>query len=78
MYICLCNPFTDKDVQRYLGCCKGKAGVAETYKACSGGESPNCCTCMETLRGMVRDHNNAVAVKTLGDNLPVKNPREKA
>ena len=57
---------------------KGKAGVAETYKACSGGESPNCCTCMETLRSMVRDHNHAIAVKTLSDSLPTKNPKEKA
>lgn len=79
MYICLCNPFTDKDVQRYLGCCKGrKVGVSEVYKSCSGGESPDCCTCIETLRGMVRDHNKEVTVKTITEALPAKTVAEDA
>lgn len=66
MYICLCNPFTDKDVQSYLGACPGKASVSEVYKCCSGGENPNCCSCIATLKTIVRDHNNALTVQAMG------------
>ncbi len=67
MYICNCNPFTDKDVKEALGACPGKAKVAAIYKTCSGGAKPNCCSCMEELKGMVREHNNGLNVAALGD-----------
>ena len=78
MYICLCNPFTDKEVRSYLGCCQGRASVGQVYRACSGGESPNCCSCMETLREMVRDHNTTQTVREMTAGLPKDTAREEA
>ena len=58
MKICLCHPFSDKDAKAYL-CSRGKdcCQVSEVYKACSGGNNPNCCRCLETLKDLVRSHN---------------------
>lgn len=69
MYICLCNPFSDKDVRKYLDGRDNQVAVSEVYRCCSGGESPSCCTCIPTLREMVLEHNSRVAVKELGNNL---------
>lgn len=59
MYICLCHPFSDKKVSEFL---QGKAGekarVSEVYQTCSGGEKPECCSCMQTLKEMVKSHNS--------------------
>ena len=58
MYICLCHPFSDKKVSKFL---KEKTGektkVSEVYGSCSGGEKPDCCSCMQTLKEIVKDHN---------------------
>lgn len=62
MFVCLCNPFNDKKVKEHLGNQDGKARVADVYSACSGGEKPNCCQCLETLKDMVRSHNETAAV----------------
>ena len=60
MFICLCNPFSDKTVKKHLEGKKGtKASVAETYTTCSGGEKPNCCQCLQTLKEIVREHNTS-------------------
>ena len=59
MMICICNPFSDKKVREHLnsgGCCK----VSSVYTACSDGQKPQCCTCLETLKDMVKAHNNTV------------------
>ncbi|GJL85176.1 MAG: hypothetical protein DHS20C02_09510 [Micavibrio sp.] len=61
MYICLCHPFSDKKVQEHLENQDGTARVADVYEACSGGEKPNCCSCMETLKDIVKTHNSAAA-----------------
>lgn len=63
MKICLCHPFSDKDAEAYL-CNKGAdcCRVSEVYKACSGGASPNCCSCLETLKEIVKVHNKKVTV----------------
>ncbi len=53
MYICLCNPFNDRDVQEYLKDNPDKATVGKVYRACSGGESPRCCSCLQTLKDML-------------------------
>jgi bacterioferritin-associated ferredoxin len=61
MMICLCNPFSDKKVREHLdkgGCCK----VSSVYSACSGGEKPQCCTCLATLKDMVKAHTGSTAV----------------
>lgn len=66
MYICICNAFTDKDVKEHLSHKKSsKASVGKTYKACSGGESPNCCKCIKDLRKMVAEHNHHLTVRAL-------------
>lgn len=56
MMVCLCHPFSDKKVKDHLengGCSK----MSSVYSTCSGGEKPNCCTCLETLKDMVKTHN---------------------
>lgn len=60
MYICLCNPFSDRQVREHLEKKSGTARVADVYHACSGGEKPNCCSCMKTLKEIVKSHNNTV------------------
>jgi bacterioferritin-associated ferredoxin len=69
MYICLCNPFSDKDVRKYLDEHDDEVAISEVYRCCSGGETPSCGTCVPTLREMVLDHNSRVAVKKIGQNL---------
>lgn len=55
MYVCLCNPFTDKDVQNALSDSSVKKSPANIYKACSGGQQPCCGTCLCMIRDMVGD-----------------------
>jgi bacterioferritin-associated ferredoxin len=69
MYICLCNPFSDKDVRDFLAKQDGAASVSEVYRCCSGGEAPCCGTCVPTLKDMVREHNGRKAVRDLGRKL---------
>lgn len=57
MYICLCNPFSDRDVQDYLA--KNKdvpAKVGHVYTACTSGEKPQCCSCLQTLKDVLAEH----------------------
>lgn len=58
MYICLCNPFNDKKVREHLEKTQGRASVSDTYIACSNGEKPQCCSCLETLKDIVHTHNH--------------------
>ena len=59
MYICLCHPFSDKKVQSHLNETNGKTRVSEVYGACSGGNSPDCCSCLQTLKDIVKTHNKS-------------------
>lgn len=61
MYICMCNPFSDKAVREHLAAKDGKARVSEVYGACSDGEKPNCCRCLQTLKEIVTAHNASAA-----------------
>ena len=61
MMVCLCHPFNDKKVREHLSCKSGNSTVSETYGACSGGNKPQCCTCLETLKEMVKAHNRSMA-----------------
>lgn len=61
MIVCLCHPFSDKKVRQHLSCQSGASTVAETYSACTGGKKPQCCTCLETVKAMVKDHNQTVS-----------------
>lgn len=57
MYICLCNPFSDRDVQKYLAeNGDTPATVGKVYRACSNGEKPQCCSCIQTLKDIVSSH----------------------
>ena len=61
MYICLCNPFSVKDVRKHLDEHGKIARVTDVYTSCSDGEKPNCCKCLETLKEIVTDHNDTAA-----------------
>lgn len=61
MYICMCNPFSDKKVREHLNSTNGTARVADVYSCCSNGEKPRCCSCIQTLKDIVQNHNNTVA-----------------
>lgn len=65
MYICICNPFTDKDVKNHLNAHGDKTTPGKVYSACSGGEKINCGNCTCTLKSMVDTHNNALTIQEL-------------
>lgn len=76
MWICHCNPFDDKAVRQCLDGQKGDfARVSGVYKACSGGKSPNCGTCIAHLQDMVMEHNREATVANLAHGITT---REKA
>jgi bacterioferritin-associated ferredoxin len=56
MYVCICNPFRDKDVTKHLDATNKKVRVGDVYKRCSGGENPQCCRCIQTLKDMIYSH----------------------
>ena len=57
MYVCLCNPFTDKDVDTALNDENIKNKASSVYKACSGGQQPCCGTCICEIRDRIDAHN---------------------
>jgi bacterioferritin-associated ferredoxin len=75
MYICHCNVITDHNVRDCLGKTEGRATMAKVYKACSGGENPNCGKCLPTIKEMVRAHNACVAVREIEKQLPAAAPK---
>jgi len=62
MMVCLCHPFSDKKVKDLLKTKSESSSVSEVYGTCSGGETPKCCTCLETVKEMVKAHNHKLAV----------------
>lgn len=60
MMVCLCHPFSDKKIRQHLSCKSEGSTVSETYSACTEGEKPKCCTCLETVKEMVKAHNRTV------------------
>ncbi len=69
MYVCLCNPFTDNDVNRHLSTTVGKTSVKEVYAACSGGEKMNCGNCACDLKQMVDGHNNTKTISQISQDM---------
>lgn len=69
MYVCLCNPFSDKDVKKALENPDIRNTPAQIYKACSG-TGPNCGSCMRTVKSMIVDHQSALGVQRLKEDLP--------
>lgn len=61
MILCLCHPFSDKKAKAHMDTKADRCSVGEVYKSCSGGEKPNCCQCLETLKDMVKTHNGTIA-----------------
>lgn len=57
MWICHCNPFTDKDLDDALKNEKVRKKTSDIYKACSGGEKPCCGTCICEVRDRVNKYN---------------------
>ncbi|MFN3701172.1 MAG: bacterioferritin-associated ferredoxin [Alphaproteobacteria bacterium] len=57
MYICLCHPFSDKKVREHLEKSDGRVTVSNVYGACSNGEKPECCSCLQSLKEIVKTHN---------------------
>lgn len=70
MYICMCNPFTDKDVTKALESPSVKNTPSQVYKACSGGTGPNCGSCINAIKCMIVDHQSALGVERLKQDLP--------
>lgn len=61
MYVCLCNPFTDRDVKAALESdALPRKTAASVYKACSGGQKPCCGSCVCVIKDMVAGHKNAL------------------
>ncbi len=58
MYICSCNPFTDKDLDKALKDDTILKKASHVYQACTGGERPCCGTCICEIRERIDNHNN--------------------
>ncbi len=69
MYVCMCNPFTDKDVKKALENPDVRNTPAQIYKACSG-KGPNCGSCMCMVKDMIVEHQSALGVQRLMEDLP--------
>ena len=52
MYVCICNAFTDGDVNQALS--DGSRTLPDVFRAM--GCRPNCGRCCTHLRGMIREH----------------------
>jgi len=74
MYVCLCNPFTDKDVKAALAHPDIRNTPAQIYKSCSGGVQPCCGSCVCVIKDMIVDHQSASGVQKIIDDLPVLTP----
>lgn len=70
MYVCLCNPFTDKDVKAALENPEVRNTPAQIYKSCAG-TGPNCGSCMCMVKDMIVDHQSALGVQKIIEDLPV-------
>ena len=57
MYICMCNPFTDKELDEALQDDKVLKKTSKVYQACSGGEKPCCGTCICENNDRIKSHN---------------------
>jgi bacterioferritin-associated ferredoxin len=56
-WICCCNPFNDAAVKKHLEDNPDtKQTVSSTYKACSGGNLPNCGQCVSAVKEIVQAH----------------------
>lgn len=70
MYVCMCNPFTDKDVKNALADPLVRNTPAQIYKCCSGGQAPNCGNCMCMVKDMIVDHHSTLGVQKIKEDLP--------
>ena len=59
MYICLCNPFTDKELDSALQNETVRKRTSDVYAACTGGEKPCCGTCICEIKDRIETHKTA-------------------
>lgn len=69
MYVCLCNPFSDKDVKAALENPAVRNTPAQIYKACAG-KGPNCGSCLCFVKDMIVDHQSASGVQKIVESMP--------
>lgn len=62
MYFCNCRGIRERDVKAAIadGCCT----YAAAYKACSGGQTPQCGRCREDFTKLMAQHYAQVAAAT--------------
>jgi len=65
MYVCTCNPFSDKTVKTAFDQAAAKSErvtLSQIYRQCSSGQeiNGNCHACAPMLADMVRDHNRKI------------------
>ncbi len=70
MWVCHCNAFTDKDVKTALEDPDVQNTLSCVYKACSGGKNPNCGSCLCTVKNMIVDHQSAIGVQKIKEDIP--------
>ena len=64
MYVCLCNPFTEKDLETALEDDQVQNKASHLYKACTGGEKPCCGTCVCEIRDRIDAYNEKTLLLT--------------
>ncbi|MFA5591767.1 MAG: (2Fe-2S)-binding protein [Micavibrio sp.] len=74
MYVCLCNPFTDRDVKSALENPAVPNTPAQIYKSCSGGAGPQCGSCLCMVKDMIVEHQSASGVQKLIGDIPALSP----
>jgi bacterioferritin-associated ferredoxin len=74
MYVCLCNPFTDKDIKSALDNPSVRNTPAQVYKACSGGVQPCCGSCVCMIKDMIVEHQSARGVQKIIEDMPALEP----
>lgn len=60
MYVCCCNPFTDRDVKAVIGSGATKNTPGQIYKACTGGKKPNCGNCVCMIKDIMAENERCV------------------
>ncbi|NCC22636.1 MAG: (2Fe-2S)-binding protein [Alphaproteobacteria bacterium] len=61
MYICICNALSDRQFLQALKDAHGVTSVEELYVRTSGGITPRCGRCLETVREMLESARDITA-----------------
>ena len=77
MYICICNAFTDQDVQDHLDDLGQKTRTEDVYTACSGGGEMRCGSCQCDLKAIVDMHNNTMTIREISKQMQQNHKKQK-